>query len=215
MQLIVSLLFAFLVQQSAPDLNTVIARATDYVSRYEAELGNLIGSEEIIQNSVWLDNSNPPKVAKRMPRRTSSDFLIIQVGSEWTALRKVTRVDGVKVKEALPAFEDAFDNSPEANAKHLRDMQNESTQHNIGDIRRDINLPTFALKVLRKSEVARFTFERAGSARIEGVQTWKIRFRETTGRSLVSGVKGETLYSNGMLWVEPETGRVLQTEFEV
>ena len=216
MQFIVSLLLALLpVPQSVPDLDTVISRATDYVSRYEAELGNLIGAEEYVQTSVWMDNSNPPRVAKRIPRRTSSDFLIIQVGTEWTALRKVNRVDGVRLKEAPAAFEDAFDDSPEANAKRLRDMKDESTQHNIGDIRRDINLPTFALKVLRKSEVVRFSFERAGTARVEGIQTWKIRFRETAGRSLVTGINGEILYSNGMLWIEPETGRVLQTEFEV
>lgn len=84
-----------------------------------------------------------------------------------------------------------------------------------GDVRRDINLPAFALKVLRKSEVARFAFQRAGNARIGGVRTWKIRFRETGGYSLVHGSNGETLYSTGMLWIEPETGRVLQTEFEV
>src|SRR5206468_2777446 len=72
-----------------------------------------------------------------------------------------------------------------------------------------------ALKVLRKSEVSRFTFERAGTAKIEGVQTWTVRFREQSGRSLVSGGNGETLYANGTLWIEPETGRVLQTEFEV
>src|SRR5262245_10214515 len=119
----ITLLFAlFLVQQNTPDLDTVIARASNYVSQYEAELGNLIGTEEYVQTSVWLDNSNPPRVAKRMPRRTSSDFLIIQVGTEWTALRKVTRVDGVRVKEGPPAFEDAFDDSPEANARRLRDM---------------------------------------------------------------------------------------------
>src|SRR5262245_58402723 len=61
-----TLLFVLLlVQQNAPDLDTVITRATDYVSRYEAELGNLIGAEEYVQTSVWLDNSNPPRVAKR------------------------------------------------------------------------------------------------------------------------------------------------------
>jgi hypothetical protein len=28
-------------------------------------------------------------------------------------------------------------------------------------------------------------------------------------------VKGEALYAKGTLWIEPETGRILQTEFEV
>jgi len=213
--LTVILLALLLIQQDTSDLDTVLARATAYVSQYEAELGNLIGAEEYTQTSVWMDNSSPQRVTKRSQRRTASDFLIIQVGPEWTALRKVNRVDGIKVKETLPSFEDAFDDSPAANARRLRDMKNDSVEHNLGDVRREINLPTFALKILRNSEVGRFKFERAGNARIEGVQTWRIRFREETGRTLVSGGNGEPLYSNGTLWIEPETGRVIQTEFEI
>ena len=94
-------------------------------------------------------------------------------------------------------------------------MKRESTENNIGDIRREMNLPTFALKVLRKSEVNRFYFERSGSKKIDGIQTWVVRFREQSGRSLVVGANGETLYSKGTLWIEPETGRVLQTELEL
>lgn len=202
-------------QQNSPDLDSVLKRAVEYVSQYEAELGNLIGAEEYVQNAAWMDTNRPPRVAQRLRRRTSSDFLIIQVGPEWTALRKVNRVDGSKVKEIEPSFEDAFDTSPEANAKRLLGMKAESTQYNIGDIRRDINLPTFALKVLRKAEVSRFSFEKAGDRRIEGISTWAVRFRERTGRSLVVGGNGETLYSDGTLWIEPETGRILQTEFMV
>jgi hypothetical protein len=209
------LLALLLVPQNPPELESVLARATQYVSQYEAELGNLIGAEEYVQNSVLLDNSNPPRIAKRMQRRTASDFLIIQVASEWAALRKVNRVDGLKVKEVVPAFEDAFEDSPAANAKRLHDMKVESTEYNLGDVQREMNLPTFALRILRQSEIARFDFERAGNAKIEGIQTWKIRFHEKSGRSLVTGAKGENLYSSGMLWIEPETGRVLQTEFEV
>jgi len=210
-------LFAFLLPgpQAAVDLDTVLARATAYVSQYESDLGNLIGTEEYIQNSILMDNSNPPRVAQRMQRRMSSDFLIIQVGQEWAALRKVNRVDGQRVKEKTPNFDDAFDDSPQANSRRLQEMKVESAEYNLGNVQRDINLPTFALKVLRKSEVPRFAFERAGTARIDGVQTWRIRFREQSGRALVSAGSGEPLYSTGMLWIEPETGRVLQTELEL
>src|SRR5262249_19021224 len=110
---------------------------------------------------------------------------------------------------------DSFEDTPQANAKRLDDMKKDSTEYNLGDIRRDINLPTFALRLLRKSEVSRFSFERAGTAKIDGVQTWRIRFREEKGQSLVVGSKGQLLYSHGTLWIEPETGRVLQTEFEL
>jgi hypothetical protein len=200
-------------QQDGTD--AVLTRASEYVSRYEAELGNLIGSEEYVQSSVWMDSSTPSRVSKRMQRRTSSDILIIQVGEEWAALRKINRVDGIKEKETAPDFEQAFDSSAEANAKLLQKFQRESTAQNLGDVRRDMNLPTFALRVLRKKEMSRFTFDRAGTAKIDGTPAWKIRFRETAGPSLVVGDKGQTLYSRGTLWIEPETGRVLQTEFEV
>ena len=202
--------------QSSPELTSVLHRATEYVTQYEAELGNLIGSEEYVQNAVWVapTTRGGTTVAKRMQRRISSDFLMIQVGTEWAALRKVNRVDGSKIKETEPAFEDAFDNSPEANTKRLEAMKAESTRQNIGDIIRDINLPTVALKVLRESEVSRFAFERVGSSKIEGIQTWALRFRELASPTLVIGVKGQFLYSNGTLWIEPETGRVLRTEFQ-
>src|SRR5262245_41285237 len=107
-------------QQNPAEIGTVLARATEYVSQYEAELGNLIGNEEYLQSSVWLDTSTPPRVAKRTQRRTSADFLIIQVGDEWAALRKVNRLDGQKLKEATPSFDSAFDNSPEANSALLK-----------------------------------------------------------------------------------------------
>ena len=203
--------------QNSHELISALQRATEYVTQYEAELGNLIGNEEYVQNAAWLapTGRGNPMVAKRLQRRVSSDFLIIQVGPEWAALRKANRVDGSKVKETEPAFEDAFDNSPEANHKRLLAMKAESTRYNIGDIIRDTNLPTVALKVLRESEVSRFVFERAGSSKIEGIQAWVVRFREQASPTLVIGGKGEFLYSNGTLWIEPETGRVLRTEFIV
>jgi len=203
--------------QSASELGDLLQRATEYVTGYEAELGNLIGSEEYVQNAAWLGNTGlgHPTVGKRLQRRLSSDFLIIQVGPEWAALRKVNRIDGIKVKETEPALEDTFDNSPEANSTRLLVMKAESTGYNLGDIIREINLPTFALKVLRKSEVSRFAFERAGSSKIAGIQTWAIRFREQTGPTLVVGGKDQPLYSTGTLWIEPGTGRVLRTEFLV
>jgi hypothetical protein len=202
-------------RQAGVDLDTVLKRATDYVTQYEADLGNLIGAEEYLQNSTWFDSSNAPRVSRRMQRRTSSDFLIIQVGTEWAALRKINRIDGLKVKETTPSFEGAFDNSPAANAQRLHDMKIESTAQNLGDVLREMNLPTFALRVLRKAEVGRFSFERAGTGKVNGKQVWKIKFQEVKGPTLVSGGKGEQLYSKGTLWIDPETGRVFQTEFEV
>ena len=210
--------FFLLVQQTpAPDLSTVLQRASDYVTKYEAELGNLIGTEEYVQNVAWIGvgGARNGMIAKREQRRISSDFLIIQVGKEWSALRKANRVDGAKIKDDKQSFETAFDDSPAGNTKRFNQMKEDSTRYNIGGILREINLPTFALEVLRKSEIERFSFEKVGVSKIDGVATWEIRFKETRGWTLVHGLPDQELFSHGTFWVEPESGRVLKTEFMV
>src|SRR5215471_15899560 len=110
--------------QQAPDITIVIQRATEYVARYEEELGNLIGSEDYVQNVAWKDAINQPGVVtKREQRRTYSDFLIIQVGSDWQALRKTNRFDGRNVKETQANFETAFEDSPVANTRRINQMK--------------------------------------------------------------------------------------------
>ena len=205
--IILALLFA--AQQQTAELDAVLQRATAYVTGYEAELGNLIGNEEYLQ--TWT-NGRP---ARKTSRRTTSDVLIIQVGKEWAALRKVNRVNGMKVQKTEEGFGEAFGNTAADNSKRLVQMKTESGEHNLGDVVRDINSPTFALKVLRESEVWRFSFEHTGTEKVDGAAVWVIGFMERGLQTLVRGERGELLHSTGRLWVEQATGRVLKTEFRV
>src|SRR5262245_44296330 len=94
--LLVMLLLAF--QRPGVELDAVLQRATAYVTKYEAELGNLIATENYIQ--IWTND----RLVRRGQRRTSSDVLIIDVGRDWAALRKVNSVDGLKVKQSSESF---------------------------------------------------------------------------------------------------------------
>jgi hypothetical protein len=216
MSFIVAILLTFATQPQTTDLQTVLQHATAYVDKYEEELGNLIGTEDYSQTVAWKSTTGRPgMIAKREQRRMSSDFLMIQLGKEWQALRKTNRVDGDKVKEKQQDFETAFDDSPQANTKRFNEMKADSTKYNIGGIQREVNLPTFALEVLRKTEVSRFEFEKAGTSKVNGTLTWAVRFKEMRGWTLVHGRPDQELFSHGTLWIEPESGRVLKTEFLV
>jgi hypothetical protein len=200
----------------APDITIVIQRATEYVTRYEEELGNLIGSEDYVQNVAWKNAINQPGVVtKREQRRTYSDFLIVQVGSDWQALRKTNRLDGRNVKETQANFETAFEESPAANTRRINQMKVDSTLYNIGPVLRDINLPTFALRLFRKNQVSRFQFQKTAMAKVDGISTWIVAFKEIRGPTLVHGTGDQDLISHGRLWIEPDSGRVLKTEFAV
>ena len=65
-----SILLTLCVLFQESTLNHVLTRAANYVSRYEAELGNLIGTEEYVQNAAWLNL--PQGVASRKGKMPKS-----------------------------------------------------------------------------------------------------------------------------------------------
>jgi hypothetical protein len=108
-----------------------------------------------------------------------------------------------------------LDDSPQGILKRIAALQEENVAYNIGLINRTFNVPTFALRVARKAEASRFVFEKRGTARINGVQTWELGFREQREPTLVHSSGGEPLMSSGTLWIEPDTGRIMKTELHV
>jgi hypothetical protein len=196
------------------DLSAVLDHAADYVARYEDEqLGNVIASEDYVQNAVWY--FNPGIVANRQQRRTQSDFLIVLIGSERIGVRQVNQVDRAKVKSKTPGLDAITDESPESMLRLIKTLREESTQYNIGSVFRQINLPTNALRVARRLEASRFEFKKHGTDKIDGVEVWEVRFQELRAPTLVKGTGGESLLSHGSLWIEPLTGRILKTEFSI
>ena len=71
--------------QNSSDIAAVVQRATEYVTRYEEELGNLIGSEEYIQNSTWYGKDVPPATIGRYANARPSEVSVSPVtgSSPW------------------------------------------------------------------------------------------------------------------------------------
>jgi hypothetical protein len=202
-------------QQRDSQLQMVLDRAADYVATYEdRELGNVLTSENYVQRAFrsvgGLGISLPAG-----QRVTDSDFLIVLVGDDRIGVRKVNRVDGKAVTSAAGNLEAILDDSPDGIRNRIAAFNRESSQYNIGPTFGQFNLPTFALRVLRRSEAARVSFTRRGEDKINGIQTMEIEFKELRGPSLVRTPEGESILSSGRIWIEPTTGRVLKTELRV
>jgi hypothetical protein len=202
-------------QRAPDDLAGVLARAAQYVAEYEEnQLGNLLAAEDYVQDVELRGSQRFASGLRRQQRRTLSDFLILQVGRERVALRRVTRLDGKTVNENQQNFFE-LDNSPEGLRRQVAAISKESTQYNIGPILRQINVPTFALAVVRAAESKRFAFVKEDTRKIDGVETWEVRFKEQRSPTLTHGLNGESLLSSGALWIEPQSGSILRTEFAV
>jgi hypothetical protein len=144
-----------------------------------------------------------------------SDLLVLSTpGLEepWLAFRDVIEVDGTPVEDRLQRLEDLFLETPRITPSLRRRLVVESARFNIGAITRNANVPTMALQILSATDQPRFTFRKDGDRRIDGIDTWEIEFEETAPPALITGGRGQDLFSHGTIWIEPSTGRVLETD---
>ena len=202
----------------AQDVETVTARASRYVFDYEEQLGSIIAEEQYTQDARWLRPALGRRGSPRIEepaRELRSDYLILRAGGLWLGFRNVLEVDGQEVADNRKEFEQFFRETSELTTAQLRDLINASAKYNIGDVERNINLPTFALMVLRPGNTFRFRFIKIGEDTIEGVPAWILGFNETVRPPFLGGSPGNETILSGRLWVDPLTGRVLQTEVQI
>lgn len=196
---------AAVAQPAAATLETVLARAADYVERYQYELGSVIAEEHYHQMADG-----------RRSRRMVSDLLVLATpGTQepWLAFRDVIEVDGKPVEDRLQRLEDLFLQTPRITEALRRRLIIESARFNIGAITRNVNVPTMALQILASTDQSRFTFEQDGEKTIDGIRTWEIDFEETEPPAMIRNGQGADLFSHGTIWIEPSSGRVVETDF--
>src|SRR5262245_58873489 len=145
------------VSGQATELSSVLDRAAEYVARYEdKELGNLLVAETYLQTAITY-NHEGRGVTHTDRRRTQSDFLMLAIDQDHVGLRMVNMVDGVAVDNKQKTFETVLGNSSLGVRERIAAVNMASSRYNIGAVRREINVPTFALKVVRKKEAVRFS----------------------------------------------------------
>ncbi len=159
-------------------------------------------------------NFNPTLPLER--RQLLSDYLLVAVEKEvWFAYRDIREVNGSELAGRENRVMNLLVNpSPDA-LDQMRRLADESARYNIGSVRRTFNLPTLALLFLHPDDQHRLTFTKADETEVEGLRLWVVRFRETERPTMIRNERGNDVPTIGRYWIEPQTGRVVQTELEV
>jgi hypothetical protein len=228
MQRIALLLIALLIPSPAaaddrPPLQTILARVTDYLVRFENTIQGIVAEEHYVQDS---DKSDRPFVTHR---ELKSDLLLVRSqGSDfgYVQFRDVFDVDGDAVRDRGDRLTKLFLNSSVSARRQASDIMNESARYNIGTVERNINVPLVALMMMDPMHRSRFKYsvdgERKGVPRgmpkspafTLAADTWAIEFEETSTPTMIRG-DDQDAKSHGRIWVDPETSRVLMTELVV
>ena len=202
--------------KSAP-LQDVLARAGDYVVRFEHDLSTIVGEERYTQDVVGGDGV--------LHRDLVSDLLLLRPsGSDrYVQFRDVFEVDGRTVRNR---DERLLRLAASQSAASAAQIATESARYNIGDIERTINVPLLPLMFLLPDNQWRFKFtlEKPATAQAApgglpdsphfsvSTEVWVVEYHEVERRTLIRKNDGRDMPARGRFWIEPQSGRILMSE---
>ncbi len=208
--------------QAPPDADAVVARAAAYVADYEARLSSVVAEERYEQRLRVLTLTGPAAVvgsavqgttSTERRRRLVSDYLLVKVAglSGWVPFRDVIEVDGQAVHDRDQRLSRLFLESPAYAMDQAMRVAQESARFNLGNVQRNVNVPTLALLFLTDRHRQRLTFHLDGDQTIDDVPAVRLAYVESGRPTLIHGADDKDIVADGTIWVEPDTGRILQT----
>ena len=202
-----------LAAQAQPASQDLIARVGAYVGEFYRSFGSVVAEERYEQAIRRAPGSSTTSVRRgdTGPVATTlvSDFLLVQVpGEGWLPFRDVFERDGQQVRDREERLAKIFLSGSRASFEQARAIMNESARYNIGNVQRNINVPTMVLTFLTDDERPHFSFK-TGKSDDEGLV---IEYRETARPTYVKTTNDRDLPVNGRLWVDEQTGTIRKTE---
>lgn len=194
--------------QPVPSVKEVMRRVAAYVDAYGQRASIVVATEQYTQRSRSMTIGYEPTT-----RRILADFAIVRVDTlrGWQGFRDVVEVDGVNVADRDDRLVRLLMESG-GRYDEARRLSDESARFNIGPIQRNFNVPTTALFFFTTDNLDRFKFS---AKKVDPSGLWEIAFRETSRPTLIRTPGGQSVPSQGLLWVNPSDGTVVRTQLEV
>ncbi|MFO7691578.1 MAG: VWA domain-containing protein [Vicinamibacterales bacterium] len=191
------------------EMDDVVQKMSAYVAGYGAEASVIVGVEKYTQRVTVEERSV-------RPRMLVSEFAIVKAAGRvgWSGFRDVVEVDGKPVSDRRDRLMSLL-TGPAGGEAELRRIADESARYNVGPVIRNFNVPTTALFFFHPELAGRFTFRRAGTKKIDGVETLALEFKETARPTLVMKGDGTDVPCEGTVWVNPADGTIVRTRLRL
>jgi len=193
----------------------LLPRMRAYVGEYEKTLAGIVAEERYLQtySQRIAPYPAPPRLTRR-ELRSEMGFAWFPTPGTWFGFRDVLEANGKPVTDRQQRLEQLFVDRKFPSEEQLARVAESSARFNIGPARRNFNVPTLALLVASPANAGRFSFELRGYDVIEGARVALIAFAETGSPTLITR-DGNDWPSRGLLWVEPESGRIWRTDIQL
>ena len=194
-----------------PTIDEVVARAAAYVERYVEELSTVVMEEDYRQTDFPNGRGSPSHT------QLVSEFLLMRIQGvgDWIGFRDIFEVNGRQVRDRQDRLASLFLGNRTTALAQARRISEDSSRYNLGSTSRNINIPTFALFFLHPTNANRFRFEQDDVGCGDEPTAWEIRFEEVQLPTLTRGFENINLPASGSFCLDPESGRVIETAFDV
>ena len=131
----------------------LLDRASRYVESFQRNFGSVVAEERYEQTLRRVIGGNTTSVQRGgggpMETVLVSDFLLVQVpGEGWLPFRDVFERDGKQVRDRQERLAALFLKGSSRSAfEQARAIMDEGARYNIGNVARNINMPTLAAAV--------------------------------------------------------------------
>jgi VWFA-related protein len=224
-----------------PAVDDLMHRVGDYVTRYGTDASVLVAVEHYKQGAVDMASAAtfsgnrapssrgrggtlpPPDVAvptdnpQTTDQKLVAEIALVQNAAAiggWLAFRDVIEVNGKAIPDRKERLLALFGRgAPDLEA--AKRITAESARYNVGPVTRTFNVPTSSLFFFTAANLARFTFQKSGTERLDGVEAWKVDFEETRRPSMIMTSAGADVPATGTLWINPADGSVIKTRLVI
>jgi hypothetical protein len=187
----------------------VITAAAQYVAAYQKDFAFLIADEHYRQTRLTPEGK--PYEERTM---TGEMFLTyVAADRDWIAVHDIAVVNGRPVADREDLRQLLLQGAELRGITQKVASRNAS--FNIGQVFRNFNEPTMALRVLDNEPLQNFTFDRRSVVASGDERLVTLAFRERGRPTIVRGERQRNLESRGEMTIEASTGRVRRTVFEV
>lgn len=199
-------------RQAAPSVETLLARATAYLVDFAKSYAQVVAEEHYHQSlrpkrvSVGLTTTTPREITSDVVAVSDSD-------QTWLNFRDVFAVDNVSIRDRDERLTKLFLNTTVDPLAQARVIANEGARFNLGHVSRNVNFPAMALTFLAGANQPRSSFKLDGRAKVAGVETMIVAFKETRIPTVVKS-GADNLPVSGRFWIEPASGRVMKSKME-
>jgi hypothetical protein len=211
---------AFVRGQDPCRLDALLPRISAAAIELRDALSSAVAWEDYVQEILEVDDPSAPFMKKLAEstlvdrRRLGSDVLFARMPSgEYYGFRDVAHVDRREVAQRGDRIRRLFV-ALRGDASQAQEIIEESARYNLGDVQRNLNIPTLILHLLLPDQMGRIDFLPAeGGYRGDGPCV--VSFREVREPYLVGTHDGRGRPLRGTLTVAPESGRIERVEFNV